>query len=88
MAYPSNLTTKQWHVVKHLFEKEKRGGHFRVYSKKKLVDAVLYVNKTGCQWRQLPKDFPKWTAVHAFYQRATASGLWDKMLDLLVKKAE
>ena len=86
--YSSDLTTKQWNSIKHLFEKEKRGSHFRTHSKRKLVDTVLYLNKTVCQWRQLPKGFPKWQTVHSFYSRACANGLWEKTLRLLVKKAE
>jgi putative transposase len=51
------------------------------------VNAVLYLNKTGCQWRQLPHDFPKYTTVSSFYQRAVKSGLWDKVRALLVIKS-
>ena len=84
MRYGSDLTTKQWNKIKQLFEVENRGRHMRVHSKRKLVNAVLYLNKTGCQWRQLPHDFPKYTTVSSFYQRAVKSGLWEKVLALLV----
>jgi putative transposase len=50
------------------------------------MDAVLYMEKTGCQWRQLPHDFPKWSAVKSFYYRAVASGLWERLRKLLVEK--
>ncbi len=71
-------------MIKHLFERENRGRHLRTQNKRKLVNAVLYLNKTGCQWRQLPHDFPKYTTVSSFYQRAVKSGLWEKILDILV----
>ena len=87
MRYDSDLTTKQWNIVKHLFEKEKRGQHLRAHSKRKLVNAVLYLNKTGCQWRQLPHDYPNYITVSSFYQRAVKSGLWEEMLGLLVKES-
>lgn len=87
MRYNSDLTTKQWNLIKHLFEKENRGRHLRVHNKRKLVNAVLYLNKTGCQWRQLPHDFPKYTTVSSFYQRAVKSGLWDRIRELLVTKS-
>ena len=86
MRYESDLTTKQWNMIKSLFEAENRGKHLRVHSKRKLVNAVLYINKTGCQWRLLPHDFPKYTTVSSFYQRAVKSGLWEKILDKLVEK--
>jgi len=73
-------------MIKPLFEAENRGKHLRVHSKRKLVNAVLYINKTGCQWRLLPHDFPKHTTVSSFYQRAVKSGLWEKVLDKLVEK--
>lgn len=88
MKYPSDLTLKQWHIIKPLFEGEKRGIHFVKHSKRKLMDEVLYLVKTGCQWRQLPHDFPKWSSVKSFYYRALASGLWEKMRSLLLKRVE
>ena len=86
MAYPSDITTKQWQQIKHHFKGENRGKHFQKHTKRKLVNAVLYVEKTGCQWRQLPKDFPKWETVFSFYQRACKSGLWEKIMDEMVEK--
>lgn len=86
MKYDSDLTTAQWNMIKPLFEGEKRGKHFQVHSKRKLVNAVLYLNKTGCQWRLLPHDFPKYTTVSSFYQRAVKSGVWEKVLERLVGK--
>ena len=82
--YPSDLSDKQWERIKHFFENENRGKHFRTQSKRNLVNAVLYINKTGCQWRQLPNDFPKYTTVSSFYQRAIKSGLWEQIRALLV----
>ncbi len=87
MRYESDLTTKQWNMIKHFFERENRGRHLRVHKKRRLVNAVLYLNKTGCQWRQLPHDFPKYTTVSSFYQRAIRSGLWDKIREMLVIKS-
>jgi len=87
MGYPSDLTRKQWNKIKHVFENENRGKHLRTHTKRKLLNAVLYLNKTGCQWRQLPKDFPKWSTVSSFYQRAVKSGLWEKIRVLMVEEA-
>ena len=86
MGYPSDLTTKQWNKIKHYFENENRGKHLRTHNKRKLVNAVLYLNKTGCQWRQLPSNFPKWSTVSSFYNRAKNNGLWEKINDALVEE--
>ena len=87
MKYPSDLTTKQWQIIKPLFTGENRGAHFAKHTKRKLINAVFYIEKTGCQWRQLPHDFPKWSTVKSFYYRAKASGLWERMRALLVTKS-
>ena len=86
--YPSDLSDKKWKEIKHLFDNENRGKHLRTQSKRKLVNGVLYVNKTGCQWRQLPNDFPCWKTVYSFFDRAKANGLWEQLNDLIVKKNE
>ena len=85
MRYPSDLTNEQWKLIKHHFE-TKKGTHLKKHSKRKLVNAVLYIVKTGCQWRQLPHDFPNYKTVSSFYQRAVKSGLWEKILSEMVGK--
>ena len=84
MGYPSDISTKQWNKIKHFFENENRGKHFQEHKKRKLLNAVRYLNKTGCQWRQLPKDFPPYSTVSSFYHRAVKSGLWEKICAELV----
>ena len=54
--------------------------------KREQINAVFYLVKTGCQWRNLPKDFPKWKTVYSFYRRACLNGIWDKIQKALVKK--
>ena len=79
--YPTDLTDSQWAIIEPLFS----GMRNRKWSKRELVNAVLYLVKTGCQWRQLPHDFPPYSTVHSFYRRARLSGLWDRILEHLVK---
>ena len=52
-----------------------------------MTNAVLYLVDSGCKWRQLPHDFPPYSTVHSFYRRARISGLWDRILEHLVRKA-
>jgi putative transposase len=83
MGYPSDLTDKEWVMISGFFIRGNRSLH----EKRNLVDAVRYITKTGCQWRQLPKDFPHWSTVHSFFRRARLSGLWEVILKNLVKKS-
>ena len=57
MGYSTDLTDKQWAKIEAVF-KSNKGANFVKHSKRDLVNAVLYLVKTSCQWRLLPKDFP------------------------------
>ena len=81
-SYPSDLTDKQWEEIAPLFT----GMRKCKWSKRELTNAVLYFVDSGCKWRQLPHDFPPYSTVHSFYRRARIRGLWDKILEHLVKK--
>jgi transposase len=88
MGYATDLTDKQWELIKHLFErKNNTGKHLENQDKRQLVNAVLYLNKTGCQWRLLPNDFPNYSTVSSFYHRAIQSGLWEKNNAHLVRES-
>ena len=79
--YETDLTDEQWKIIEPLFV----GMRKRKWEKRELVNAVLYLVKTGCQWRNLPHDFPPAFTVHSFYRRARLSGLWDRIVQHLVK---
>lgn len=81
-SYPSDLTDAQWEAIKVNF----RGMRNRKWDKRELVNAVLYYEKTGCQWRLLPHDFPPYATVWSFYRRAKQSGLWERILYDMVEK--
>jgi len=85
MGYITDLTDKQWDMIEPIF-KSNKGANFVKHSKRDLVNAVLYLVKTGCQWRLLPNDFPPHDTVWSFYRRAVKSGKWEKAMDMLVKK--
>jgi putative transposase len=85
MGYSTDLTDTQCYMIESIF-KSNKGNNFVKHSKRDLINAVLYLVKTGCQWRLLPNDFPPYTAVWSFYRRAVKSGKWEKAMDLLVKK--
>ena len=83
MRYTSDITDKQWEMIKGYFPR----GNKSKYDKREMVNAVLYLVKTGCQWRNLPKDFPNWKSVSMFFYRAQRKGIWEKVQRMLVKKA-
>jgi putative transposase len=88
MGYGTDLTDTQWELIRHLFErKNNTGKHLESQDKRQLVNAVLYLNKTGCQWRLLPNDFPNYSTVSSFYHRAIQSGLWERINALLVRES-
>ena len=85
MSYPSDLKDSQWELIKDHFNFGNYGNR-AVYNKRDLVNAIFYLTKTGCQWRQLPNDFPSWKTVNTFYRRMKKKGIWETMMQDLVKK--
>ena len=86
MSYPSDISEEQWALIKEHFDTGNYGKG-RKHSQQSLVNAVFYIVKTGCQWRQLPKDFPNYKTVFSFYKRARERGSWEKMMQALVEKS-
>ena len=62
-------------------------GNRAKHDKRLLVDAILYITKTGCGWRQLPTNFPPWQTVYSFFRRAKEKNIWEKVLEDLVSKS-
>jgi len=81
--YPSDLTDKQWAKLEPLLHvprgRRHAGGRPRKYELRRVVDALLYVVKTGCQWRQLPVDFPPWKSVHEQFRAWRDEGTWERV---------
>jgi transposase len=81
--YPSDLTDEQWAVIEPLVPAPRFGGRPAVHSRRRIVEAVLYVNRTGCAWRQLPHDFPPWATVFWYFKRWREDGVVDRLHDAL-----
>ena len=86
MTYPSDMSDKQWDLIKDHFATGNYGKSLK-YSKRELTNAVFYRIKTGCQWRFLPKEYPHWKTVYSFYRRAKRSEVWAKIMKALVEKS-
>ena len=81
--YPSDLTDVQWNKLERLLKEPRTGRHAggrpRKYELRRVVEALLYVVKTGCQWRQLPSNFPPWKTVHEHFRAWRDSGVWERV---------
>lgn len=83
--YPSDMTNEQWQLLRPLLPKASRCGRPPI-DRRDILDAILYVVRTGCQWRQLPIDFPKWKSVYTVFWRWRKSGLWQQLHDTLRRR--
>jgi putative transposase len=82
--YPSDLSDSQWLLLEPLFtDLPVKRGRKRWRDPRDIIDAVLYLNKTGCQWRQLPIDFPPWKTVYNTFRKWQKDGTWEAILELL-----
>jgi putative transposase len=74
--YPSDLTDEQWDVLQaHLPTRSGPGAPTSV-DLRQIINALLYLDRTGCQWRMLPRDFPAWGAVRYYFDKWRADGTW------------
>ncbi len=62
--YSTDLTDTQWQGIKNMIPQNERK---RKYELRSIWNGILYWNKTGCQWRMLPKEFPKWKIVYYYF---------------------
>jgi len=84
--YSTDLTDAQWVLVERKLPRPKCKRRPREISLRDIVDAILYVVRTGCAWRLLPHDFPKWQTVYTYFRRWRLAGVWEKIHDLLREK--
>ncbi|MCP4206295.1 MAG: IS5 family transposase, partial [Shimia sp.] len=77
LRYPSDLTDEEWAHIEPLIPPAKRGGGKRRVDMREVVNAVMYILSTGCQWRYIPKDLPPRSTVHDYFSLWN----WDGTLD-------
>ena len=86
-TYPTDLTPIEWKQLMDFFPEANLRGRPRKWATWLVLNAILYVTRTGCQWRMLPRDFPPWQTVYGYFWRWTRSGLWEQLNTVLVKTA-
>ena len=79
-GYPTNLTDDQWQILQKILEPTTRK---RKYSLRDIVHCMLYINKTGCQWRMIPKDFPPYNLVFYYFTKWKRGGVFEDIMGTL-----
>jgi len=79
LRYPSDLTDEEWSWVEPWIPPAKRGGRRREVDVREVLNGVMYVLSTGCQWRYIPKDLPPRSTVHEYFQRWQYDGTLGKI---------
>ena len=87
LRYPSDLTDLEWVVIGALLPGPRPGGRPRTTSLRDVMEAILDIASTGCQWRMLPKDFPPVSTVQGYFYAWRDIGLWSAINQALVKGA-
>jgi transposase len=83
MAYTTDLTLPQFAKLAPLLPQSKT--YRNVISRHEIVNAILYQLKNGCQWRDLPADFPNWQTVYSQFRRWQLDGTWERVLAALAR---
>ena len=69
LRYPSDLTDGEWALIEPLIPPAKRGGNKRTVNVREVVNGLMYILSTGCQWAALPKDLPPRSTVNSYFLR-------------------
>jgi transposase len=86
LRYPSDLTDDEWALVEPLIPPAKRGGRKREKDERELVNGIMYVLSTGCQWRYVPKDLPPKSTLHDYLDRWNYDGTLEQIHHTLYVK--
>jgi len=85
--YATDLTDEQWDLIAAWIPKPKsnprKGGRPPTVQRREIVNAILYLDRTGCQWRMLPGDLPHWGTVSTYYRQWRQAGIWKRLHDML-----
>jgi putative transposase len=84
--YPTDLSDKEWALLVPLLPPAKTCGRERTVEIREVVNAIFYLLRTGCSWRMMPQDFPKWQTVYTYFRNWKEDGTWQKANDTLRRK--
>src|SRR3989338_8675442 len=88
--YPSDISREQFEHIRPILEGARRRTNPRIYDLYDVWNGLNYVLKTGCQWRALPREYPKWRTVHEYFSIWKKKGEKEKLsvLDKALKKMQ
>ena len=81
--YPSDLRDGQWELIEVVIPAAKSGGRPREVSMREIINAMLYISRSGCQWDMLPHDLPPKSTVYEYFAAWRDDGTWQRILDVL-----
>jgi putative transposase len=81
--YPSDLTDEQWKLIEPFLPLALPGGRPRKTDLREVVNALLYLVRTGCQWRMIPHEFPPWKTCYNYYRAWIDQAVWDELVAAL-----
>jgi putative transposase len=84
--YATDLTEKQWKLIRPLLPKPSTRGAPQRICRRRILNAIFYLLRSGCPWRLLPKDFPHWKTVYGLFRKWRDEGTWQRIHDALRKK--
>lgn len=82
-SYPTDLTDEQWNLLEPMLPPARRRGRKRTVDFREVINAMLYLLRTGCSWRMLPHDFPAWQTVNGYFNDWRDTMLFEKINDIL-----
>src|SRR5438477_10098198 len=80
--YPTNVSNSQWQIISNFLDVNRS----RKYNLREIINAIVYVVKTGCQWRMLPGGFPNWSIVYYYFSTWKKNGTLEDIHESLVEK--
>jgi putative transposase len=87
LRFASDMTDAEWALIVRRFPARRRLGRPRTTDLRRVVEAILYILATGCQWRALPDDFPPRSTVQGYFYTWRDTGLWHRIVAALVRRA-
>src|SRR5215204_1505653 len=84
LPYATSLTDAEWALVAPFLPAPAKTGRPRRWSLRAILDAILYVLRTGGAWRHLPREFPPWETVHRWFLVLSRAGVFERLAHALV----
>ena len=81
--YPSSFTNKEWAIIQPMLPGRHKLGRPPRYSQRSVIEAILYIVRSGCGWRMMPHDLPPWRLCYYYFMTWRKAGLWQKIHDSL-----